>query len=134
MRYGVVDHYTLALTWQPGFYGTGPGCLSNQPRAPLIGLHGLWASRPQVPTARHVSDPIWWRSGCDLLHHSDAEPVLADVLQQRLVFRSADGCRDDHQARHRRGRCPGVIRRPQPRCSGRDTACRSQAGFPHRWF
>ena len=85
VRYGDFDHYTFALTWQPGFCGTAPGCLSDQPRAPLIGLHGLWASRPQVLIARGVSDPAWQRSGCDLLHHSDAAPVLPDALRQRLL-------------------------------------------------
>ena len=84
-RYGDFDHYTFALTWQPGFCGTGQGCLPDQPTATPIGLHGLWASRPQTLIDQGVSDQTWWHSGCDLLAKSDAEPVLPAPLSQELA-------------------------------------------------
>jgi ribonuclease I len=77
-------HYTLALTWQPGFCATGGGCLASQPKSPLIGLHGLWASRPQALLDAHVSAPQWWRQGCDYFRHSDAAPVLGAATRQAL--------------------------------------------------
>jgi len=58
-------HYTFALTWQPGFCAAKPACLADQPREPLIGLHGLWASRPQALIAADVAPPVWWSKGCD---------------------------------------------------------------------
>ncbi len=83
-EHGDFDHYTFALTWQPGFCGTDGGCLPDQPHGTLIGLHGLWASLPRVLADRGVTDPQWWDRGCDLLHHSDAEPVLPAALRRTL--------------------------------------------------
>jgi len=77
-------HYTFALTWQPGFCSTAGGCLRDQPRDVLIGLHGLWASRPRSLIARGVSAPQWWRRGCDFYHHSDRAPPLAHAMRARL--------------------------------------------------
>ncbi len=82
-RHGSFGHYTFALTWQPGFCSTYDGCLREQPRKPLIGLHGLWASRPRSLIARGVSAPKWWRRGCDYFHHSNRAPRLsAKTLEQ----------------------------------------------------
>lgn len=83
-RYGDFDHYTFALTWQPGFCSTDGGCLSDQPHDVLIGLHGLWASRPQSLIRRGISDPKWWARGCDYYHHSDSAPPLAPATLKRL--------------------------------------------------
>ena len=85
-QHGDFRHDTLALTWQPGFCASGDGCLADQPHAPLIGLHGLWASRPSVLVRRGVTEQQWWVSGCDdLAPHTDAAPALSAALHARLT-------------------------------------------------
>ena len=83
-RHDHFGHYTFALTWQPGFCSTESGCLGNQPHGVLIGLHGLWASRPQFLIDRRISAPRWWRHGCDYYHHSDRAPRLPPAMLARL--------------------------------------------------
>ena len=83
-RHADFGHYTFALTWQPGFCGTDGGCRRDQPRDVLIGLHGLWASRPRSLIDRGISAPQWWRRGCDYYHHSDRAPPLPPAMLQRL--------------------------------------------------
>jgi ribonuclease I (enterobacter ribonuclease) len=83
-RHGDFEHYTFALTWQPGFCGTDGGCLADQPHGVLIGLHGLWASRPQSLIRRGISDPQWWSRGCDYYQHSDSPPRLPPAELARL--------------------------------------------------
>jgi ribonuclease I len=93
--YGAFAYYTLALTWQPGICRiddapllgiAGPEhCASDQPRAPLIGLHGLWPSRPQALIRAGVRVQRWWSRGCDLLHHSNEEPRLSATLRAQLA-------------------------------------------------
>lgn len=67
-RHGDFGHYTLALTWQPGFCTSpeGASCQPDQPRTPLVGLHGLWASRPSDLIKAQVPVTLWWRKGCSL--------------------------------------------------------------------
>ncbi|MGH8200358.1 MAG: ribonuclease T2 family protein [Steroidobacteraceae bacterium] len=77
-------HYTFALTWQPGFCSTDGGCLHTQPHSILIGLHGLWASRPQALIDRGISAAQWWRRGCDYYRHSDSSPQLPPATLRRL--------------------------------------------------
>lgn len=84
VRHADFGHYTYALTWQPGFCSTDGGCLSDQPHAVLIGLHGLWASRPRSLIDRGISAPQWWQRGCDYYHHSDLAPQLSTATLQRL--------------------------------------------------
>ena len=85
-KFGDFGHDTFALTWQPGFCGTGGGCRADQPHDALIGLHGLWASRPSVLIRRGVTEQQWWQVGCDeLAPHTDAAPVLSAALQARLA-------------------------------------------------
>jgi len=79
------DHYTFALTWQPGICSVGADrCLRDQPKAPLIGLHGLWASLPRDLAARGVVDPQWWEKGCDYYHHASDAPPIDPSLMARL--------------------------------------------------
>jgi ribonuclease I len=83
-RHSHFDHYTFALTWQPGFCSTDGGCLPGQPHNVLVGLHGLWASRPRSLIERGISAPQWWRHGCDYYHHSELPPSLAPAMLARL--------------------------------------------------
>jgi ribonuclease I (enterobacter ribonuclease) len=83
-RHRDFGHYTFALTWQPGFCSTDGGCLRSQPQDVLIGLHGLWASRPQSLIDRGISAAQWWRRGCDYYHHSDDAPPLSPAMLMRL--------------------------------------------------
>ncbi|HTW85246.1 MAG TPA: hypothetical protein VMD91_14345 [Candidatus Sulfotelmatobacter sp.] len=93
--HGDFGHYTFALTWQPGLCSvddaplTGArqpqSCAPGQPREPLIGLHGLWPSRPQALVRAHVPVRAWWSQGCDLLHRSNAVPPLSPALRARLA-------------------------------------------------
>ncbi len=84
-RHGDFAHYTFALTWQPGFCATDGGCAASQPTNVLIGLHGLWASRPQSLIKRGVSAPQWWHRGCDYFHHSDGKPPLSPATRQAIM-------------------------------------------------
>lgn len=67
------DHYTLALTWHPGFCTThsSPPRECREPslrEASQQGfvLHGLWPSLPERFAARGVDRSRWWRDGCFL--------------------------------------------------------------------
>jgi ribonuclease I (enterobacter ribonuclease) len=84
-RNGDFAHYTFALTWQPGYCATDEGCAAGQPRDVLIGLHGLWASRPRGLIEGGVSAPEWWRRGCDLYHHSERAPPLSPATRDTLM-------------------------------------------------
>ncbi len=83
-EHGDFSYYTFALTWQPGICGVEEGCEADQPKAPLIGLHGLWASLPQTLIAQGIAPQQWWRRGCDFFQHSDAAPALDAGLEKRL--------------------------------------------------
>jgi ribonuclease I len=83
-EHGDFSHYTFALTWQPGICTTDEGCLPNQPRSPLIGLHGLWASRPQALIRSGITDRTWWSRGCDYYARSTAAPPIGSRLRQTL--------------------------------------------------
>ncbi|GBQ70117.1 ribonuclease I [Ameyamaea chiangmaiensis NBRC 103196] len=108
--HGDFRHYTLALTWQPGFCATVPGCVAGQPRAPLIGLHGLWASRPQSLIRDHVPAPTWWAKGCALFDApgTDETPVDPPVTAQtrdaldRVVPRLASSLTAHEYVKHAR--------------------------------
>lgn len=81
-------HYTLALTWQPGFCSgpEGTTCRADQPATPLIGLHGLWASRPSDLIKAQLPVTTWWRKGCGIYEAEDAAPTLtlSPALSHRL--------------------------------------------------
>ncbi|OUI84876.1 ribonuclease T2 family protein [Acetobacter tropicalis] len=86
--HGDFGHYTVALTWQPGFC-TGPegnSCQADQPKTPLIGLHGLWASRPSDLIKAQVPVTTWWRKGCSLYEGDASPPVprFSPTLSHRL--------------------------------------------------
>lgn len=85
-QHGDFDHYTLALTWQPGFCTdrNGPSCQPDQPHTPVIGLHGLWASLPSDLVHDGLPVTIWWGKGCDIYNHDDTPPRLSPALAKRL--------------------------------------------------
>ncbi|MDR6182306.1 ribonuclease T2 family protein [Asaia bogorensis] len=83
-RHADFDHNTLALTWQPGFCTVGKGCSADQPRQPLIGLHGLWASEPHSLEAQNIPVEHWWRDGCSLLEPDAQAPVLDNAMSATL--------------------------------------------------
>ncbi|MFG6158929.1 ribonuclease I [Halomonas sp. 1390] len=68
-----VEHYTLAMTWHPGFCASR----SRPPREcrePALRegadrgfvLHGLWPSLPERFAERGIDRRRWWREGCFL--------------------------------------------------------------------
>ena len=67
------DHYTLALTWHPGFcqtQGSPPrecreSSLSAGARDGFV-LHGLWPSLPERFADDGVTRQRWWSQGCFL--------------------------------------------------------------------
>ncbi len=83
-RHAAFAHYTFALTWQPGFCSGPEPCLDSTSRTTLIGLHGLWASRPQSLIRARIAAPQWWQRGCDFFHHSDAAPALSHETLAQL--------------------------------------------------
>lgn len=112
------DHYTLALTWHPGFCNT-----RNRPprecREPSLQaqsaqgfvLHGLWPSLPRRFAERGVERRRWWRQGCFLEEpRADGsfcrahpplglEDTLADTLDDAMPGRAS--CLDRYQyAKH----------------------------------
>ncbi|WP_170150042.1 ribonuclease T2 family protein [Kushneria sinocarnis] len=88
------EHYTLALSWHPGFcHVEGRGraeCATDTPDGLLV-LHGLWPSLPQQLRQQGVAQSEWWQAGC---YHFSGEPrggfcrltplTLEDRLQGRL--------------------------------------------------
>ncbi|MDT8893098.1 ribonuclease I [Halomonas sp. I1] len=69
------DHYTLALTWHPGFCASRsrPPRECREPelrRGTEQGfvLHGLWPSLPHRLSERGVERRHWWRQGCFIEH------------------------------------------------------------------
>lgn len=84
LAHGNFDHYTFALTWQPGICQTEEGCTPNQPHEPLIGLHGLWASLPSDLSSQGVATREWWARGCDYYRHSTEAPPIAPALDARV--------------------------------------------------
>ncbi|WP_106475658.1 ribonuclease T2 family protein [Phytohalomonas tamaricis] len=66
-RFDDFDHYTLALTWHPGFCATEgearPEC-RDQHAYPSLVLHGLWPSLPATLAAQGMTQRQWWQEGC----------------------------------------------------------------------
>lgn len=93
-QHGDFDQYTLALTWQPGICtAAGPPptgvkrpehCAAGQPRTPLIGLHGLWASEPHALERTGAPVQSWWARGCDVYQHDAVAPALTAVVVAQL--------------------------------------------------
>lgn len=67
------NHYTLALTWHPGFCQT-QGSPPRECREPSLResadegfvLHGLWPSLPERFADKGVTRQRWWSQGCFL--------------------------------------------------------------------
>lgn len=66
-RFSDFSHYTLALSWHPGFCASAgesrPECDAPQ-RYPALVLHGLWPSLPGSLAARGMTRRQWWQEGC----------------------------------------------------------------------
>nr|WP_183383303.1 ribonuclease I [Halomonas stenophila] len=119
-----VDHYTLALTWHPGFCATRsrPPRECREPslrRGAEDGfvLHGLWPSLPARLRGQGVARREWWREGCFLERPRPdggfcrAHPPLAlpeaqgDALDRAMPGRAS--CLDRYQyAKH--AACLGI--------------------------
>lgn len=82
-RYGDFAHYTLALAWLPGF--CGGHCTRQQTHDVRLGIHGLWASRPQRLIREHVAAPRWWSAGCGLLGGDAQAPLPLDAEQRQAI-------------------------------------------------
>ncbi|HTU70222.1 MAG TPA: hypothetical protein VMF11_07850 [Candidatus Baltobacteraceae bacterium] len=83
-QHGTFEHYTFALTWQPGICATDGGCRRDQPKTPLIGLHGLWASRPRDLIDEGIVDRAWWSKGCDFYDRDREAPPIDAALHAQL--------------------------------------------------
>ncbi|MFG6178707.1 ribonuclease I [Halomonas sp. THAF12] len=113
-----VDHYTLALTWHPGFCASRsrPPRECREPRLrrgadERFVLHGLWASLPDDLREQGVTRRDWWRKGCFLetprpdggFCRSHAPLVLPEALGERLdrAMPGRASCLDRYQyAKH----------------------------------
>ena len=82
--HGDFEHYTFALTWQPGFCGSEEGCLPDQPKTALIGIHGLWASLPQTLVDQGLPMAEWFGRGCDVFGPSEGAPALDPAIAAQL--------------------------------------------------
>ena len=82
-RYGDFAHYTFALDWLPG--GCGDQCTRAQPHDVRLGIHGLWASRPQRLIREHVAPPRWWAEGCGLLGGDAHAALPLDAAQRQAI-------------------------------------------------
>lgn len=112
------EHYTLALTWHPGFCASrsNPPRECREPRLREGGeagfvLHGLWPSLPQRFAERGVARRRWWREGCFLEQPRpdgsfcrahpplDLPEALGDALDAAMPGRAS--CLDRYQyAKH----------------------------------
>lgn len=112
------EHYTLALTWHPGFCAAQsrpprecrePSLRDNSEQGFV--LHGLWPSLPQRFVERGVDRPQWWQEGCFLetpradgsfcrAHPPFGLPeALSDALDEAMPGRAS--CLDRYQyAKH----------------------------------
>ncbi|WP_240454129.1 ribonuclease I [Halomonas sp. NO4] len=112
------EHYTLALTWHPGFCTTRtnpprecrePSLLEERDRGFV--LHGLWPSLPERFAERGVDRRRWWAQGCFLEQPRiegsfcrahppfGFEPPLAEALDDAMPGRAS--CLDRYQfAKH----------------------------------
>ncbi|NIC06954.1 ribonuclease T2 family protein [Billgrantia bachuensis] len=112
------EHYTLALTWHPGFCSTR----SRPPRecrepsqqaqtARGFVLHGLWPSLPRRFAEQGIDRRRWWQEGCFLEEPRadggfcrahppfDLDEALADSLDEAMPGRAS--CLDRYQyAKH----------------------------------
>ncbi|GHC38237.1 ribonuclease T2 family protein [Aidingimonas halophila] len=110
-----VDHYTLALTWHPGFCAT-QGQSRDECRDPDESsaegfvLHGLWPSLPARLAERGIDRRRWWQDGCFIEDSrpdggfcAHPAPALPDALSNDLAdaMPGRESCLDHYQyAKH----------------------------------
>ncbi|NII09314.1 ribonuclease I [Oleiagrimonas sp. C23AA] len=82
-QHGDFDHYTLALAWLPGM--CNGHCTTAQPTDVRLGIHGLWASRPQSLIRAGVVPPTYWRHGCELLGGDARVALPLDAAQRKAI-------------------------------------------------
>jgi len=90
------DHYTIALSWLPGFCLVSQQCTPKTAHENLIGLHGIWPSEPRSLENAGLPEKIWEQRGCQAVPigaHSRATPISAET---QAAFRrvTADTGRD----------------------------------------
>lgn len=90
------DHYTIALSWLPGFCLVSKQCSPKTAHDTLIGLHGIWPSEPKSLENAGLPEKIWEQRGCQSVPigaHNPATPISAEA---QAAFRrvTADTGRD----------------------------------------
>ncbi|GAA4897806.1 ribonuclease T2 family protein [Ferrimonas pelagia] len=98
-------HYTLAMSWHPGFCegkGKRPDCRNARPE---LVLHGLWPSNAKAPHPAYC-DGSDRRSFCRYPSLSLADQQLSSL---RRVMPGVDVCLQRYQW-HKHGSCAGLSR------------------------
>ncbi|XAO72179.1 MAG: hypothetical protein AAYR33_04600 [Acetobacteraceae bacterium] len=90
------DHYTIALSWLPGFCLVSHQCTAMMTHENLIGLHGAWPSEPKSLENAGLPEKIWEQRGCQAVPigaHSRATSISEET---QAAFRrvTADTGRD----------------------------------------
>jgi ribonuclease T2 len=114
---GSVDHYILALTWQPAFCQYHPGLpecpgegVTDEPDAPHLTLHGLWPSDTDNSGLSYCGVGVDLRALDERRQWCEIpEPAISVTARESVdaIMPGARSCLDRHQwLKH--GTCSGL--------------------------
>lgn len=78
------DHYTIALSWLPGFCLVSHKCKRSMTHNNVVGLHGAWPSEPKSLENAGLPEKIWVQRGCQaapMTAHSRAMPMSKETRE-----------------------------------------------------